>query len=73
MVKQADQIQELINEIYALAHIQHLLFEIVEDNEIPVNPHCVACFGKMITLKVLQITDLLDNHTPCAAYPSAVK
>ncbi len=69
MVKQADKIQELINDIYALAHIQHLLFETVEDHEIRVNPLCVACFGKMIALKVLQITDLLDNHTPCAAYP----
>ncbi len=64
MEQKINKIQGHINDIYALANILHLLFEEIDNFEISVNPHCVASFGKMITKKVLLITDILDNHTP---------
>ncbi len=63
MKEQLNKIQEQINDIYALAHILNLLFEETENLDIRVNSHCIASFGKMITCKVLLITDLLDNHS----------
>ena len=53
---------DLIDEIYALAHIMGLLFEQVEEAEIRVNPHAVACFGKMITCNVIKLIELLHDE-----------
>jgi len=39
MEKRAETICDLLDEIYALAHVMRLLFEIKEDAEIRVNPH----------------------------------
>lgn len=62
MEKRAENICDLLDEIYALAHVMRLLFEIKEDAEIRVNPHAVARFGRMIAANSIQINEILDNE-----------
>lgn len=53
-------IDDRIDEIYALSHIMYLLFMEVENEQIRVNPHAVARFGKMIVYNVIKIVEYLD-------------
>ena len=62
MEKRAEKISDLLDEIYALAHVMRLLFEIKEDAGIRVNPHAVARFGRMIAANSIQINEILDNE-----------
>jgi len=65
MEKRAETICDLLDEIYALAHVMRLLFEIKEDAEIRVNPHALSRFGKMIAANIIQINEALHNqHNP---------
>jgi len=63
MEKRAETICDLLDEIYALAHVMRLLFEVMEDTGIDVNPHAVARFGRMIAANSIQIDDAL--HEQC--------
>ncbi len=62
MEKRAEKICDLLDEIYALAHVMGLLFEVKEDSEIRVNPHAMARFGRMIAANSIQINEILDNE-----------
>lgn len=60
------RLHNLIDEIYALAHIISLLFEHVENADIRINPHAVARLGEMIADNVVRIAELLPDkyHDP---------
>jgi len=51
-----------IDEIFALAHILSLLFEVVEDQSIRVNLHAVARIGKMIEFNIIRITQYFNEN-----------
>lgn len=61
MEKRAEKICDLLDEIYALAHVMCLLFEVKENERIRVNPHAVARFGKMIAANSILISEMLDS------------
>ena len=52
---------DLVDEIYALAHVLNLLFEQVEDAEINVNPHAVAAIARRIAEDTGQISLFLHD------------
>ena len=52
----------LIDEIYALAHVLHLLFEQVENAEITVNPHAVAAIADRIASDIICISQCFHDH-----------
>jgi hypothetical protein len=56
-----DNVYDLLDEIYALAHILRLLFEVMENIDIHVNPHAVARFGRMIAGNALRINEICEE------------
>ncbi len=52
----------LPDQISIMAHFQTLLFKEVENSDIKVNPHCVACFGKIIAHNIIQISELIHEE-----------
>ncbi len=47
-MNQPNKINGCAEEIFAIAHVISLLFEIVENEDIKVNTHAVACLCKRI-------------------------
>ena len=60
MEERAEKVGDLLDEIWAMAHVMRLLFEIKQDIEVRLNPHAITRFGKMIAANIVRINEILE-------------
>jgi hypothetical protein len=59
-VKVMDQIEKIVDHIYAIGYMMSF-FEQIEEGTVEIKPFFIGTVGKTIAEDVLKITSLLDN------------